>query len=188
MAKNKDGGSGKGGIKIPKQVAGIKIPKSLRASGKSVIEMAQNPATRQLLVAGLAAAATAVATAQTRKNAARGGRQASDADGSGSSPASQGAGDVGAALVGAFSAVAARFFGQEPGVGVGPGPSLRTAEEHIPSTPVPQDTRPSPAPVSQEKERVVVRKPRINGATPSALSAGSTTKAESRKSRPAGEL
>lgn len=62
MAKSK--------LKVPKKVAGVKVPKKLRKRAKRAIELAENPAVRELALAGIAAAAAAIVEkAQTRKTA-----------------------------------------------------------------------------------------------------------------------
>lgn len=99
-------------IKIPKQIAGVTIPKTLRDSGKAAIKLAQNPAARELLSAGLVAAATAVAAnSRARKAAMDGGREAADAMGEATAKASDSAAKFSAALAGAAGIAAQRFFG-----------------------------------------------------------------------------
>ncbi len=73
MAKDKK-------LKVPKEVAGIKVPKKLRKTANKAIAMAENPAIRGLALAGLAAAATAIAeNAEARRTAGDGARQAGKA-------------------------------------------------------------------------------------------------------------
>jgi len=109
---HKAGKAGKSAkTKIPKQIAGVKIPKSLRDSGKAAIKLSQNPAARELLSAGLMAAATAIAAnSRARKAAMDSGQQAKDAMGDAVHSASDSATKIGAALVGAASVAAQRFF------------------------------------------------------------------------------
>lgn len=102
--------------KIPKQIAGVKIPKSLRDGGKAAVKLAQNPVARELLSAGLMAAATAVAAnSRARAAAANGGRDAADAVNDIATTASDNAAKIGMALVGAAGSAAQRFFGLNEG-------------------------------------------------------------------------
>lgn len=45
---------------LPKRIAGVKVPKALRKSGKSLLKMAETPVARQLIAAGLVAVAAAM--------------------------------------------------------------------------------------------------------------------------------
>lgn len=115
MAKDKADKAHKAGksakTKIPKHFAGVKIPKALRESGKAAIRLSQDPAARELLSAGLMAAATAIAAnSRARKVAMDGGQQAKDAMGEAVHSASDSATKIGAALIGAASVAAQRFF------------------------------------------------------------------------------
>lgn len=116
MAKNK-GADGKADkpkskTKIPKRIAGVKIPKTLRDSGKAAMKLAQNPVARELLSAGLVAAAAAVAAnSRARKAAIEGGRDAADAVTGAATTASSSAAMIGAALVDAAGSAAERFLG-----------------------------------------------------------------------------
>lgn len=75
-------------LKIPKEIAGVKVPKELRKTAKAAAALAENPMVRELLAAGLTAAAgvlTAKATAGQDESAAteeakrKGGRGKRDA-------------------------------------------------------------------------------------------------------------
>lgn len=109
MAKDKAGKRAKAdkdarsGPKIPKHIAGVKIPKALRDSGKAAIKLAQNPMARELLSAGLVAAASAVAL---KSQAKRGGASGMN----GAAKGTDDMADIGAALAGAAGAAAQRFF------------------------------------------------------------------------------
>lgn len=59
MGKNKRANAG---VKIPKEIAGIKIPKKLRKKGETIIEAAQSPIGREVMLSGLAAMASAAIT------------------------------------------------------------------------------------------------------------------------------
>ena len=48
--------------KLPKKIAGVKIPKALRSSGGAVAQIAQNPVAREIFAAALVAAAAALAS------------------------------------------------------------------------------------------------------------------------------
>lgn len=50
-------------IKIPKRIGGVKVPKELRKAGNSLIERAQGPEGREMLVGALAVAATTATAA-----------------------------------------------------------------------------------------------------------------------------
>ena len=98
--------------KLPKKIAGVKIPKKLRKSGGKLLDVANTPAGRELLAAGLVAAGTAIA-AKAQKAARR-------PDGNGSAehvdPAERGAqvaGQIGAAVSAAANAAFERLFGKE---------------------------------------------------------------------------
>lgn len=109
MAKDKAGKRAKAdktGPKIPKHIAGVKIPKSLRDSGKAAIKLAQNPMARELLAAGLVAAASAVALkSQAKRRDETKAKPAGAAD-----SVNENIADIGAALVGVAGAAAQRFF------------------------------------------------------------------------------
>ena len=57
--------------KIPKRIAGVKLPKDLRRKGEAILEKANSPAGREMLAAGLtmAAAAATAAVARSRETA-----------------------------------------------------------------------------------------------------------------------
>ena len=57
--------------KLPKQIAGVKIPKELRKSGGALLAKVNTPAGRELLAAGLVAAGTAIANRDGLRAAAR---------------------------------------------------------------------------------------------------------------------
>lgn len=111
MAKDKTSGRKKG-PKIPKQIAGVKIPKGLRDSGKAAVKFAQSPMARELLSAGMVAAAAAVAAnSRARKTARQSGSEASDAFAQATNAAAESASQIGAAFVEAAGAAAQRLFG-----------------------------------------------------------------------------
>ena len=73
--------------KLPKRIAGVKIPKKLRKSGAPLYALLQNPLVADLVAVGLVAAADAVAKTQAAKAAGKaakhGTKDAAEAAGSG---------------------------------------------------------------------------------------------------------
>src|SRR5947209_5210132 len=72
MGKKKDkmAGAATGGTKIPKQIAGVKLPKDLRRKGEALIAKATSPQGQAALAKGLTMAAT-LATAAVERSKAR---------------------------------------------------------------------------------------------------------------------
>lgn len=70
----------KAGMKIPKQIGGMKLPKELRQAGNSLLEKAGSPAGREIIASGLtmAAAAAVAAAAKHRADVAAGDRKAGE--------------------------------------------------------------------------------------------------------------
>lgn len=66
MAKSKSKKS-----KIPKQIGGIKIPKELRDATERLAKWAESPLARQMMAAGLTAAAAALSETRTAQRAAK---------------------------------------------------------------------------------------------------------------------
>jgi hypothetical protein len=59
-------------LKIPREVGGVKVPKKLRKKAKQAVKLAKIPMARELAVAGLTAAAAALADSkEARRRAAR---------------------------------------------------------------------------------------------------------------------
>ena len=56
--------------KIPKRIAGVKLPKELRRTGEAILEKANSPQGREMLAAGLTMA-VAAATAAVARNRAK---------------------------------------------------------------------------------------------------------------------
>lgn len=74
MAKTKAGtkagtktADGKPKVKIPKEIAGFKVPKELRKKGEALIERANSPEGRQAIASGLAMVGGLVAANAARK-------------------------------------------------------------------------------------------------------------------------
>jgi hypothetical protein len=55
--------------KLPKKVGGVKVPKQLRKTAKTAIEIAQNPLAREIVSAAVVAGAAALAKGKTAKGA-----------------------------------------------------------------------------------------------------------------------
>ncbi len=66
MGKRKD--KAMGSAKIPKQVAGVKVPKELRKAGAAIFQTVNSPAGRQVIASGAVAVLTSVVA---RSRAAR---------------------------------------------------------------------------------------------------------------------
>lgn len=58
---------GKSEFRIPKKVAGVKVPKEARRAGEALLEKASTPQGRQAIASGLAMAATAAASVAARQ-------------------------------------------------------------------------------------------------------------------------
>ncbi|WP_375394754.1 hypothetical protein [uncultured Sphingomonas sp.] len=56
--------------KIPKRIAGVKLPRELRRTGEAILERANSPQGREMLAAGLTMAAAAATAAVARSRAA----------------------------------------------------------------------------------------------------------------------
>jgi hypothetical protein len=73
--------------KLPKRIAGVKIPKKLRKSGAPLYALLQNPLVADLVAVGLIAAADALTKSQKAKAAGKaakeGAKDAAEATGSG---------------------------------------------------------------------------------------------------------
>jgi hypothetical protein len=73
-------------LKVPKRIAGIKVPKKIRKPVNKALAIAENPATRDLAVAALTAAAAALAKKGAEAAARRPqqpGEPGTDPDGAG---------------------------------------------------------------------------------------------------------
>lgn len=60
MAKDGKSKSGDKKLKVPKRIAGVKVPKQARKTANKALEMAENPLVRQVAAAALTAAAAAL--------------------------------------------------------------------------------------------------------------------------------
>ena len=83
---------GKKSNKLPKRIAGVKVPKELRKAGNKLAKFAQEPLAREIALAALAAALAA------RKDARKTARKVASEGGDAAEDAVQGAGWVSAAL------------------------------------------------------------------------------------------
>lgn len=105
MAKTKDK------KRLPKQVAGIKIPKELRKSAGALLMMAQAPVVREAIATGLIAAATALTGSQSgRRTAKKMKDEAGEAADKGMDQINQTTQAIGAAVVAAMD----QWFGRVP--------------------------------------------------------------------------
>lgn len=66
------------GVKIPKTVGGVKVPKKLRKKGKKLIAKANSPEGREAIAAGLAIAGSVIAAKAQVKAAKAAARSAED--------------------------------------------------------------------------------------------------------------
>ncbi len=76
--KSKSDGA-KSKVKIPKEIAGFKVPKELRKKGDALIEKANSPEGRQAIASGLAMVGGLVAANAARKQAEAAGAAATAA-------------------------------------------------------------------------------------------------------------
>lgn len=69
-------------MKVPKRIAGVKVPKKIRKPVNKALAIAENPATRDLAVAALTAAAAALARkgAESATRPGKPGEPGTDAD------------------------------------------------------------------------------------------------------------
>lgn len=179
MAKDKSGGkSGAKAAKIPKQIAGVKIPKGLRDSGNAAMKLAQSPMARELLSAGLAAAAAAVvANGRARKTAQQSGEEIKDTMSGAVNAAAESAGKIGTAFVEAASVAAQQIFAAGKMNSAAPAPPAVDPETQASASPIEDADEPS----SEEQAEEPVRPPRRTAAT-SARANGATGKASRIKS------
>jgi hypothetical protein len=71
MAKgDKKAKKGKDKVKVPKRIAGVKVPKSVREAGKQALKLAERPAVSEAVAAALLAAAAALRDPPASKRAA----------------------------------------------------------------------------------------------------------------------
>jgi hypothetical protein len=72
-------------MKVPKRIAGVKVPKKLRKPVNKALAIAENPATRDLAVAALTAAAAALAKkgAESAARPQQPGEPGTDSNGAG---------------------------------------------------------------------------------------------------------
>jgi hypothetical protein len=60
-------------VKIPKRVAGVKVPKKVRKQAKKALKLTASPAVRDLALSGLTLAAQSLVDRQARNGPARAG-------------------------------------------------------------------------------------------------------------------
>ncbi|HEU4960123.1 MAG TPA: hypothetical protein VFT56_06915 [Sphingomonas sp.] len=116
MAKKK-----KKAARLPKHIAGVKIPKAIRKSGGVLLQQANTPLGRELIAAGLVAAGAALAKKDDLRRAARAtADEAEDAAELGARMAGQ----IGGVVAAAANTALDRLFG-------------KTASEESPEPPTP---------------------------------------------------
>jgi hypothetical protein len=94
--------------RIPKRIAGIKVPKELRKSGERLLDLASDPVVNQAISAALVAAAGALASGKGMRSAAK---AAGLGGGAAAVKAKEGSGRVGIALGVALAELAAGALG-----------------------------------------------------------------------------
>ncbi|HET9427486.1 MAG TPA: hypothetical protein VFO69_03920 [Allosphingosinicella sp.] len=129
-------------LKLPKEVAGVKVPKGLRKQAKKLLEIIDSPAGRELAAAGLTLAAgslAAKASDSKAKSAVKSlAREAVDKGRSGGGDAA----DLGAILSAAVAEGARRFLeGYEEGKQSAASAPAKSRPRRPPSRP----SRPDPA-------------------------------------------
>ena len=62
-------------VKIPKRVAGVKVPKKVRKQAKKALKLTASPAVRDLALSGLTLAAQSLVERQSRSGASRSGEK-----------------------------------------------------------------------------------------------------------------
>jgi|GEM_PF-3783285 len=121
MAKKKANKAAKD--KLPKKVAGVKVPKELRKAGDQLARLAQEPLAREIALAALAAGLAA------RKDVRKAAKQAALEAGDAAEDAVQGRGWVSAALgAAAFEAGRRVLVALEEGKVAGPGGNGKLAK------------------------------------------------------------
>jgi hypothetical protein len=110
MAKKK-----KKAARLPKRIAGVKIPKAVRKSGGALLGQVNTPLGRELIAAGLVAAGAALAKKdEVRRGARLVAEEAEDAAELGARMASQIGDVVGAAANAALDRLFGKTKGEEP--------------------------------------------------------------------------
>ena len=100
----------KSSVKLPKQVAGVKVPKGLRKQAETLIGFIGSPAGRELAAAGLTLAATAL-TAKSTDSKVKGADKAAARTMVGKARSAESdAADLGAVLSAAVAEGARRFL------------------------------------------------------------------------------
>lgn len=113
-------------LKVPKRIAGVKVPKNIRKPVNKALAIAENPATRDLAIAALTAAAAALAKKGTDAASAatrRPGERGTDPDR---------AGRLGDVILAAALDGARRLLDQPPGPAAAPGPASAAPSKPAP--------------------------------------------------------
>ena len=93
--------------KVPKTIAGVRVPKELRKAGHMVLDLAESPLAREIVAASFMAAVTAVASSRQGRQAIAG---AADEAGDAADEASRKANLVKVALTAAGSEAGRRLL------------------------------------------------------------------------------
>lgn len=115
----KEGGLAKGkkkngaDKKVPKTIAGVRVPKELRKAGHMVLDLAESPLAREIVAASFMAAVTAVASSRQGRAAVAG---AADEAGDAAADAARKANIVKVALAAAGSEAGRRLLDVARGV------------------------------------------------------------------------
>lgn len=99
--------------KVPKTIAGVRVPKELRKAGHMVLDLAESPLAREIVAASFMAAVTAVAGSRQGRQAIAG---AADDAGDAAGEATRKANLVKVALVAAGSEAGRRLLDVAKGV------------------------------------------------------------------------
>jgi hypothetical protein len=91
MAKTKKADGANPKVKIPKEIAGFKVPKELRKKGEALIERANSPEGRQAIASGLAMVGGLVAANAARKAEAKAAPEAARPDAAKAEPKAEAA-------------------------------------------------------------------------------------------------
>ena len=97
-------------LKLPKEVAGVKVPKGLRKQAKNLLQIIDSPAGRELAAAGLTLAASSLAAKAADSNTKKAVKAVAREVVGKAKPAEGEANDLGAILSAAVAEGAKRFL------------------------------------------------------------------------------
>ena len=139
-------------LKLPKEVAGVKVPKGLRKQAKTLLEIIDSPAGRELAAAGLTLAATSL-VAKASDSKAKGAVKTLAREAVARRRTGEGdAADLGAVLSAAVAEGARRFL---PGSEEGKKAATSQERSEEPS----QEPPKAPAPARRRSPRRTAREP-----------------------------